>query len=99
MSCLSRWLKGWGSITTRRNGRGAGSTRRADRGGGIEADQVDGGGSEASAEGRREEGASCAAVAGGDDDDAEMDRGGVTHGCLNAPVEFAVQAVAETEVR
>ena len=60
---------------------------------------MDGGGSEASAEGRGEEGAYCAAVAGGDDDDAEMDRGGIADGRLDARVEFAVQAAAEAEVR
>src|SRR5205823_10258768 len=57
-----------------------------DHGGGIEAGRVDGAGPEASTEGRREEGAYCAAVAGGDDNDAEMDRGGVADGCLDARV-------------
>ncbi len=58
--------------------RGAEGAR--DCGDGIEAARVDGGGSEASAEGRREEGAHCAAVAGGDGDDVEMDRRGVADG-------------------
>jgi len=94
---LSRWPNGWGSITTRRNGRGVEGAR--DRGGGIEVDRVDGGGSEAAAEGRHEEGAYCAAVAGGDDDDAEMDREGVADEGLDARVGFAVQAAAKAEVR
>src|SRR5207302_4039038 len=65
--------------------RGAEGAR--DRSGGIAADRMEGGRPEASAQGRREQGAHCAAVAGGDDDDAEMDRGGVADGCLDARVE------------
>jgi len=77
--------------------RGAEGAR--DRSGGIAADRMEGGGPEASAQGRREQGAHCAAVAGGDGDEAEMDRGGVADGCLDARVESAVQAASEAEMR
>jgi len=71
-----------------------------DGGGGIEAARVDGGRPKGSAERRRKEGAHHAAVAGGDDNDAELDRGGVADGELDTRVEFTVQAAAEDfEVR
>jgi len=84
--------------------RGTAGERRGegarDRGGGIEAARVDGGGPEGSAERRRKEGAPCAAVAGGDDGDAEMDRGRIADGDLDTRVEFTVEASAEEfEVR
>ena len=46
-----------------------------------------------------EEGTYCATVAGADEEDAEMDRGGVAGECLDARVEFAFQAAAEAEVK
>src|ERR1043165_7685863 len=36
---------------------------------------------------------------GGDDDDAQMDRGGVADGSLDARIEFPIQATAEAEAR
>jgi len=79
-----------GGTAGERRGEGAG-----DRGGGIEAARVDGGGPEGSAKRRCKEGAHCAAAADGDDDDAEIDRGGVADGDLDTRVEFAIQAAAE----
>ncbi len=56
------------------------------------------GGPEASGDGRGEEGVQCAAVAGRDDDEAELDCGGIADARLDACVEFGVQATAEQDV-
>ena len=70
-----------------------------DRDGGIEAARADGGGPEVSAKRRRKESAHFAAVAVGDDDVAEMDRGRVADGDLDTSVECAFQAGETLAVR
>ena len=60
---------------------------------------MDAGGFAVATQVRRGEDQAGRAVAAGDDDDAQMDRGGVADGSLDARIEFAIQATAEAEVR